>query len=66
MTEKPNVVIKCILEGEHAKMYRELKKRGLIRHASDVMTHGVMHLYDEALERDMKRVQVTAAERLQR
>ena len=63
---KDSVHIKCRLDGELAVMYRELKTRGLVKSAGDAVGRGVQLLYDEALERDMKRVRVSAAERLER
>ena len=60
------VNFKFKLEGEPAEMYRELRARGLVKSASDAMAQGVQRLYDETLERDMKRVRVQAGKRLHR
>jgi hypothetical protein len=63
---KKSVFIKCRLEGELAEMYWELRNRGLVKGAKDIVIKGIHAIYDETLERDFKRVRVRSAERYER
>ncbi|MFW6108948.1 MAG: hypothetical protein ACOC6N_00710 [archaeon] len=63
---KNSVLIKCRLQGELAKMYFGLRKRGVIKGSRDIVIKGVQTIYDETLDRDFKRVRVRSAERYER
>lgn len=58
--------VKCTLIGEPARIVRELKARGLASSIREIVVLGIICLYDRVLERDLKRAQVQASQRLDR
>lgn len=57
--------VKCDLTGEPAEILRELRDRGHVVSIKDAVSQGLYRLYDEVLERDMLKVRVQAAKRLE-
>ena len=48
------------LTGEPARIYTELHPRGIVHRVRDALSKGVYKLYDEALERDIKKPRLDA------
>ena len=57
--------VKCTLNGEPARLLRELKDRGIVRSVREAVAHGIMALYERTAERDLKRAQALASRRIQ-
>jgi hypothetical protein len=66
-SEKPTqkVNIKCMVVGEPAEIFLELKRRGIVRSARDAFIQGIMCLNDKILHRDLKIAQLKASRRLE-
>ena len=47
------VHVRCVLEGDVARMYRELESRGLVKSVREAVTHGVSAFYEKVMERDL-------------
>ena len=60
------IYVKCKLIGEPARIVRELKARGLASSIREIVVRGILCLYEEVLERDLRRAQVQASHRLDR
>jgi len=61
MDEKQKVRINCEIRGEPARIYLDLKRRGLIISARDAVVQGLTHLYEEILQRDLQEAKVKAS-----
>jgi hypothetical protein len=56
---------KITLKGEPASIYRELRGRGVVLSVRDAFSKGLYKLYDEVLEREMKKTKLAAIKRLE-
>ena len=45
--------VRCILEGDVARMYRELESRGLVKSTREAVAQGIAALYEKVMERDL-------------
>lgn len=45
--------VRCILEGDVARMYRELESRGLVKSVREAVTQGISAFYEKVMERDL-------------
>jgi len=45
--------VRCVLEGDIARMYRELESRGLVKSVREAVTQGISAFYEEVMERDL-------------
>jgi len=45
--------IRCVLEGDVARMYRELESRGLVKSIREAVAQGITALYEKVMERDL-------------
>jgi len=45
--------VRCILEGDVARMYRELESRGLVKSTREAVAQGITTLYEKVMERDL-------------
>jgi len=52
--------VRCSIKGEPAQLLRELKERGIVSSVRGAVVQGILALYEETLERDLKRAQVGA------
>ena len=53
---KPNtdkVYVRCVLEGDVARMFRELESRGLVKSVREAVYHGITAYYEKVMERDL-------------
>ena len=52
--------VKCKLEGDPARMFRELKQRGVVDTVKDAVKQGFIALYENVTERDLREAQSRA------
>lgn len=45
--------VRCILEGDVARMYRELESRGLVKSVREAVTQVISAFYEKVMERDL-------------
>jgi hypothetical protein len=64
ISEEPKVHIKCAITGEPAKIFRELKRRGIVSSARDAVVQGLLKLHEVVLQRDLQVAQLEASRRL--
>jgi hypothetical protein len=62
--EEAKIVIKCEVLGEPARIYLELKRRGLVRSARDAFVQGIVSLHEKVVARDLQLAQLKASRRL--
>jgi hypothetical protein len=58
------VSVRCIISGEPAKIFLELKRRGIVRSTRDAVVQGLMSLHERIVQRDLKIAQLKASQRL--
>ena len=58
------VSVRCIISGEPARIFLELKRRGLVRSTRDAVVQGLMSLHERIVQRDLKLAQLKASQRL--
>ena len=52
--EHPDPVhVRCTLEGDVARMYRELESRGLVKSVREAVTQGISAFYETVMKRDL-------------
>jgi len=47
------VHVRCVLEGDVARMFRELESRGLVKSVREAVFHGISAYYERVMERDL-------------
>lgn len=47
------VHVRCVLEGDVARMFRELENRGLVKSVREMVFHGISAYYERVMERDL-------------
>jgi len=47
------VHVRCVLDGDVARMYRELESRGLVKSVREAVTQGISAFYEKVMERDL-------------
>jgi len=47
------VHVRCVLEGDVARMFRELESRGLVKSVREAVFHGISAYYEMVMERDL-------------
>lgn len=58
MTEKDDVVhVRCVINGEPARIIRELKRRGTVASVKEAVVQGICDYYDDLLRRDLRRLE---------
>ena len=51
--EHPNpIYVRCTLEGDIARMYRELESRGLVKSIREAIAQGISAYYEKVMERE--------------
>ena len=45
--------VRCVLEGDIARMYRELESRGLVKNVREAFAQGISAIYEKTMERDL-------------
>jgi hypothetical protein len=60
-----SVHIRCVVDGEPARILLELKKRGLVRSHVDGICQGLLALWREVLKRELEEAKVLASKRLE-
>jgi hypothetical protein len=58
------VSVRCIISGEPAKIFLELKRRGIVRSTRDAVVQGLMSLHERIVQRDLKIAQLKASQKL--
>ena len=56
--------VKCELEGKPAEVYRELKRRGIVKSIREAVSHGLLALYDQQMMRDLRAAQAHTSNRI--
>ena len=64
--EVEKIYVKCTLEGEPARIVRELKQRGLVASVREAVVHGILTYHEKILHRDLELAQLKASRRLDR
>jgi len=59
------VSVKCEVFGEPARIFWELKRRGIVRSARDAFVQGIMCLHEKVIARDLQLAQLKASKRLE-
>jgi hypothetical protein len=63
-SQEYKVSVRCIISGEPARIFLELKRRGLVRSTRDAVVQGLMSLHERIVQRDLKIAQLKASQRL--
>jgi hypothetical protein len=63
--EPGRVYVKCVLRGEPARIFRELKERGVVGSVREALIQGLLAVYERTLDRDLRRARVLAGRRLE-
>ena len=63
-SQEYKVSVRCIISGEPARVFLELKRRGLVRSTRDAVVQGLMCLHERIVQRDLKLAQLKASQRL--
>jgi hypothetical protein len=63
-SQEHKVSVRCIISGEPAKIFLELKRRGIVRSTRDAVVQGLMSLHERIVQRDLKIAQLKASQRL--
>jgi hypothetical protein len=62
--QEHKVSVRCIISGDPAKIFLELRRRGLVRSTRDAVVQGLMSLHERVVQRDLKIAQLRASQRL--
>ena len=65
LKEPDKVYVKCTLRGEPARIFLELKERGVVRSVREAVVQGLLAVYERTMERDLRRAQVRASQRIE-
>lgn len=63
-SQDSKVCVRCIISGEPANIFLELKRRGIVRSTRDAVVQGLMSLHEKIVQRDLKIAQLKASKRL--
>jgi hypothetical protein len=63
--KEEKVNIKCAVTGEPARIFHELKRRGIVRSARDAFVQGIISLHEKVVARDLQLAQLKASQRLE-
>lgn len=63
--QEEKVNIKCAVTGEPARIFHELKRRGIVRSARDAFVQGIISLHEKVVARDLQLAQLKASQRLE-
>ena len=63
--KEEKVNIKCAVTGEPARIFHELKRRGIVRSARDAFVQGIISLHEKIVARDLQLAQLKASQRLE-
>ena len=63
--KEARVNIKCAVIGEPARIFFELKRRGIVRSARDAFVQGIISLHEKVVARDLQLAQLKASQRLE-
>jgi hypothetical protein len=63
--KEEKVNIKCAVVGEPARIFFELKRRGIVRSARDAFVQGIISLHEKVVARDLQLAQLKASQRLE-
>jgi len=64
-SKEAKVNIKCAVIGEPARIFFELKRRGIVRSARDAFVQGIISLHEKVVARDLQLAQLKASQRLE-
>jgi hypothetical protein len=64
-SKEAKVNIKCAVTGEPARIFHELKRRGIVRSARDAFVQGIISLHEKVVARDLQLAQLKASQRLE-
>lgn len=53
--------VRCVLEGDVVRMYRELESRGLVKSVREAVTQGLASFYEKVMERDLLEARARAS-----
>jgi len=58
------VHIRCMINGEPARVLLELRRRGIIRSNTDAVCQGLLTLWEKIVRRELEEAQLKASKRL--
>lgn len=56
--------VNCEISGEPARIFLELKQRGIVSSARDAVVQGLLSLHERVLQRDLQLARLKASQRL--
>jgi len=63
--ERPaRVHIRCVINGEPARVLLELRRRGIIRSNADAVCQGLLALWEKIVRRELEEAQLKASKHL--
>ena len=63
--ESNRVHIRCLIDGEPARILTELKNRGLVRSHVDAICQGLVCLWERVVKRQLEEAQLKASKKLE-